>query len=275
MLTSIDFHSAAVIIGALALAAGLAGFLAGLFGIGGGAIYVPVLYQLYQWLQVPEAVAMHLAVGTSIATIVPTSLRSLYAHLSREAVDRRLLKEWCIAVPAGSIAGAFLAASASSVTLRAIFAALAFVISLKLLFGRIEWTLGKDLPGKAGRSLAGVIIGFSSALIGIGGGVLNNTFMTLYGRPMIQSVATSAGVGALIAVPGVATYIFGGWGDPLLPPFSLGFVSLTTLVVVAPMSLIAVPFGAALAHKLSRRTLEIGFGIFLVLVALRFAISLS
>ena len=275
MMSSIDLPSLAAVIGALALAAGLAGFLAGLFGIGGGAIYVPVLYQLYQWLEVPEAVAMHLAVGSSIAIIVPTSLRSLYAHLSRDAVDRRLLKEWCIAVPAGSIAGAFLAASASSVTLRAIFAVLAFTISLKLLFGRIEWKLGDDLPGLAGRSAMGVLIGALSALIGIGGGVLNNTFMTLYGRPMIQAVATSAGVGALIAIPGVVTYIFGGWGDPLLPPFSLGYVSLATLAIVAPMSLLAVPFGAALAHKLSRRKLEVGFGLFLLIVAIRFGISLS
>ncbi|MDY8109873.1 sulfite exporter TauE/SafE family protein [Fulvimarina sp. 2208YS6-2-32] len=274
MIDAFDYQSLAAIVGALALAAALAGFLAGLFGIGGGAIYVPVLYQTYQWLAIPETVAMHVAVGTSIAIIVPTSVRSLAAHLSRDAVDRTLLKEWLVAVPAGSIAGAVLAASASSVTLRGIFAVLAFVIALKLLFGRIEWTIGKALPGLAGRSLAGVLIGFLSALIGIGGGVLNNTFMTLYGRPMIQAVATSAGVGALIAIPGVLTYVYGGWGEPDLPPYSLGFVSLATVALIAPVSLVAVPLGASLAHRLSRRKLEVGFGLFLLVVAARFAISL-
>ncbi|RFC66084.1 sulfite exporter TauE/SafE family protein [Fulvimarina endophytica] len=274
MFQTVDLHTILVVGGALALASGLAGFLAGLFGIGGGAIYVPVLYQTYQWIGISEAVAMHVAVGTSIAIIVPTSLRSLFAHMKHDAVDRRLLKEWCIAVPAGSVTGAFLAASASSTTLRAVFAALALAIGLKLLFGRIEWTLGRDLPGLAGRSIAGVLIGFLSALIGIGGGVLNNTFMTLWGRPMIQAVATSAGVGALIAVPGVVTYVVGGWNDPLLPPYSLGYVSLATVALIAPLSLIAVPLGAGLAHRLSRRRLEIGFGIFLMIVAARFAYSL-
>ena len=259
----------------LALAAALAGFLAGLFGIGGGAIYVPVLYQTYQWLDVPESVAMHLAVGTSIAIIVPTSLRSLVAHLKRDAVDRKLLKEWLIAVPLGSIAGALFAAGASSAALRAIFAVLAGLIALKLLAGRITWQIGRDLPGLAGRSVAGLLIGFLSALIGIGGGVLNNTFMTLYGRPMIQAVATSAGVGALISLPGLVTYILGGWDDPLLPALSLGYVSLSSVALIAPVSLIAVPAGASLAHRLSRRHLEIGFGIFLVIVAARFAYSLA
>ncbi|TFF25314.1 sulfite exporter TauE/SafE family protein [Jiella endophytica] len=258
----------------LLAAAAAAGFLAGLFGIGGGAIFVPVLYQTFESLGVSHLVSMHLAVGSSIAIIVPTSLRSLHSHLKRDVVDTALLRQWIIAVPLGAVAGAFLASIASSAELRAIFAVLAFTLGLKMLIGRLSIQLGEDLPGGIGRSLAGFVIGVLSALMGIGGGVLNNTFMTLYGRPIHQAVATSAGVGALIAVPGLLAYVIGGWGDAALPPYSLGFVNLFAVAVVAPASILAVPLGASLAHKLSRRQLELGFGCFLLTVAIRFAWSL-
>ncbi|MEX6508267.1 sulfite exporter TauE/SafE family protein [Jiella sp. M17.18] len=258
----------------LIAAALVAGFLAGLFGIGGGAIYVPVLYQTFEGLGIPHAVTMHLAIGSSIAIIVPTSLRSLMAHWKKGAVDRKLLKEWVVAVPLGAVAGALVAAAASSGELRAIFAVLAFLLGLKLILGRITFMLGTDLPGLAGRSIAGFAIGVLSALMGIGGGVLNNTFMTLYGRPMIQAVATSAGVGALISVPGLLAYIVGGWGEAGLPPVSLGYVSVLAVLLVAPVSILVVPLGASLAHRLTRRQLELGFGCFLLIVAARFAYSL-
>ena len=271
---ALDASTIATLAATLLAAAALAGFLAGLFGIGGGAIYVPILYQVFEGLGVSHAVTMHLAIGSSLGVIVPTSIRSLAAHWKREAVDWKLLREWLVAVPLGAIAGAAVAAVASSEALRGIFAGLAFVLGLKLVFGRISVTIGSDLPGLAGRSLAGFVIGLLSSLMGIGGGVLNNTFMTLYGRPMIQAVATSAGVGVLISIPGLVSYVVGGWGDPALPPFSLGFVSLVVVFIVAPASILAVPFGAALAHRLSRRQLELGFGTFLLIVAARFVYSL-
>ena len=258
----------------LLVAAAAAGFLAGLFGIGGGAIFVPVLYQTFEGLGVAHSVSMHLAVGSSIAIIVPTSVRSLMAHAKKDAVDKTLLKQWLVAVPLGAVVGALVAAAASSEELRGIFAALAFLLGLKLLIGRVGFTLGTDLPGLVGRSIAGFTIGLLSSLMGIGGGVLNNTFMTLYGRPMIQAVATSAGVGALISVPGLVTYVVGGWGEPALPAFSFGYVNILAVLLVAPASILVVPVGAALAHKLTRRQLELGFGCFLMIVAARFAYSL-
>ena len=273
-MTLLDGASLVPLILTLLVAAGIAGFLAGLFGIGGGAIFVPVLYQTFENLGVSHQVSMHLAVGSSIAIIVPTSLRSLASHLKRGAVDMVLLKQWLVVVPLGAVAGAMLASMASSEELRAIFAILAFLFGLKMLIGRLQAQLGSDLPGVVGRSIAGFLIGVLSALMGIGGGVLNNNFMTLYGRPIHQAVATSAGVGALIAVPGLLAYVFGGWGDALLPSGSLGFVNLFAVLVVAPASILAVPFGASLAHKLSRRQLEIGFGCFLLIAAARFAWSL-
>ncbi|MBP0616185.1 sulfite exporter TauE/SafE family protein [Jiella mangrovi] len=258
----------------LLAAAAAAGFLAGLFGIGGGAIFVPVLYQTFETLGISHLVTMHLAVGSSIAIIVPTSLRSLNSHLKRGAVDMALLRHWIVAIPLGAVAGALLASIASSTELRAIFAVLAFALGVKMLIGRLSIQLGADLPTGLARPAAGFVIGLLSALMGIGGGVLNNTFMTLYGRPIHQAVATSAGVGALIAVPGLVAYVVGGWGDTALPAFSLGFVNLFAVAIVAPASILAVPLGATLAHRLSRRQLELGFGSFLLIVAARFAWSL-
>ncbi|NDV85300.1 TSUP family transporter [Aurantimonas aggregata] len=271
---SFDLASLLALLIPILIAAAAGGFLAGLFGIGGGAIYVPILYQTFETLGVDHAVTMHLAVGSSIAIIVPTSVRSLVAHWRKDVVDWRLLREWTVAVPLGAIAGVVFATYASSETLRGIFAVLATILGIKMLFGRVPYVVAQDLPGLAGRSVAGFAIGVFSALMGIGGGVLNNTFMTLFNRPMIQAVATSAGVGALISIPGLVAYIVGGWGDPLLPPYSFGFVSLAAVAIIAPASILAVPGGAALAHRLSRRQLEIGFGCFLLLVAARFIYSL-
>ena len=249
---------------------GFAGVLAGLFGVGGGAIFVPVLYHTFIGLDVDPAIAMHLSIGTSLAIIVPTSLRSLAAHRLHDAVDMNLLREWVIAVPLGVVAGALIAAAASAGELKVIFAGIAFLLGIKMIIGKLPLQLGTDLPGLAGRSVAGVVIGILSSLMGIGGGVLNNTFMSAYGRSMHQAVATSSGVGVLIAIPGLIAYAVVGWGDPRLPPFSLGDISLTAALACAPAALLTAPFGARLAHRLSKRQLELGFGLFLMSVALQF-----
>jgi len=252
----------------------VSGLLAGIFGIGGGAVMVPVLYQGLSFLGVDEAVRMHLSVATSLAVIVPTSIRSFLAHKKRGAVDMDLLKSWLIPVPVGVIIAAIVAASLSGAALRGVFAAIALVVGLRLLFNRESWRLGSDIPPNPVRAIAGLIIGFLSTLMGIGGGVLNNTFMTLFGRPIHQAVATSAGVGVLISIPGVIGYIWAGWNDALLPPFSAGFVNILGVLLVIPVSVFAAPYGVKIAHALSKRQLEIAFGLFLLFVAARFALSL-
>ncbi len=252
----------------------VSGLLAGIFGIGGGAVIVPVLYQGLTFLGVDEAVRMHVSVGTSLAVIVPTSLRSFLAHYKRGAVDLDLLRAWVVAVPLGVMVASIVAASISGATLRGIFAAIACGVGLRLLFNRETWRLGSTLPGNPVRAVVGVLIGFLSTLMGIGGGVLNNTFMTLFGRPIHQAVATSAGVGVLISIPGIFGYVWAGWNDPLLPPFSAGFVNLVGVALVIPVSVIAAPLGVRIAHTLTRRQLEFGFGLFLLFVAARFALTL-
>ena len=259
---------------ALLVAGVVAGFLAGLFGIGGGAVLVPVFYQMLTALDVPEAVRTHIAVGTSLAIIVPTSLRSFYGHYQRGAVDMQVLRSFAFAVPAGVIVASIITAWISGAGLRLIFAALALLFAVKRLFGRDDWRFGNDIPANPLRSVIGFVIGFFSTFMGIGGGIFNNTFMTLYGRPMLQAVATSSGVGVLISIPGIIGYIWAGWGAAGLPPFSIGFVNLLMMAVTVPLTLLVAPLGVKLAHQLPKRKLEIGFGIFLIIVAVRFFVSL-
>ena len=252
----------------------IAGFLAGLFGIGGGAILVPVFYQMLGALGVDESVRMHVSVGTSLAIIVPTSLRSFQAHYRRGAVDMDLLRSYLVPVPIGVIAASLIAAYLSSANLRIIFAVLVLVIAAKLLFAKDNWKLGSGVPKGWPRAVAGFFIGLASTFMGIGGGVLNNTFMSLFGHQMITAVATSAGVGVLISIPGTIGYIWAGWGAAGLPLYSLGFVNLLMFAVIVPMTLLIAPLGVRMAHTLSKRQLEVGFGIFLVIVSVRFFVSL-
>jgi uncharacterized protein len=260
---------------ALAGAGAVAGFLAGLFGIGGGAILVPVFYQLFGLLHIDDAVRMHLSVGTSLAIIVPTSIRSFMAHRKRGAVDQQLLGSWILPVPLGVVSASVVAASVSSAGLRAIFALIAILVGLRMLLNRQHWRLGSILPGNPVRAIVGWLIGLLSGLMGIGGGVLNNTFMTLYGRPVHQAVATSAGVGVLIAIPGLFGYIWAGWGADGLPQFSTGYINWAVVALIIPITLLIAPLGVRFAHALDKRQLEIGFGCFMLSVAARFFYSLT
>lgn len=259
---------------ALMGAGAVAGLLAGVFGIGGGAVLVPVLYQFLGILGVEEAVRMHISVGTSLAVIVPTSWRSFSSHRAKGAVDEELLKNYLIAVPAGVVLGSLVASGISANGLKAIFAVIALIVALKMLFGKESWRVATDLPGKVGRSIAGVFIGLFSTLMGIGGGVLNNTFMTLFNRPIHQAVATSSGVGVLISIPGTIGYMLAGWGKEGLPDFSLGYVNLLAVALIIPITIMVAPIGVKIAHALPKNILSRAFGAFLIIVAIRFALAL-
>lgn len=263
-------------LGLALLASGLiAGFLAGMFGIGGGAVLVPVLYQFLTVLGVDESVRMHVSVATSLGIIVPTSIRSFMAHKKRGAADLELLKSWLIPLPLGVVAASLVAAHVSGGGLKAIFAGIALVLGLRMLMDKPHWRLGSDIPGAPVRPLCGFGIGFFSTLMGIGGGVMNNTFMTLYGRPIHQAVATSSGTGLMISVPGTIGLIWAGWGAAGLPPFSAGYVNLLGVAMIIPVTTFAAPFGVKVAHALPRRKMEIFFGCFLLVVAARFLLSLN
>jgi len=269
-LTELAWLAAAVIVAGV-----ITGLLAGLFGIGGGAVIVPVLYEVFRLLGVPDEVRMQLCIGTSIAIIVPTAIRSYLAHREKGLVVPGVIKVWAVPAVLGVVCGAIIAALAPADVFKIAFVVIATFIASKFLFAGDRWNLGNELPSSMTMRLYGFGIGLGSSLMGVSGGSLSNIVLTLYGKPLHNAVATSAGLGVPITIVGALGYIAAGWPhQPLLPPLSLGFVSLIGLVLMAPLSSLTAPYGARLAHKLSRRALEIAFAIFLLLVSLRFVASL-
>jgi uncharacterized protein len=253
----------------------LVGILAGLFGIGGGAIIVPVLYEVFRVLGVPEEVRIQLCIGTSLAIIVPTTVRSYLGHKKKGAVIPEVVRLWALPAFVGVAIGSLTASVAPAPVFKIAFLAFASFIAVRMLFGGERWRLGDKLPGRGILAIYGFITGLVSALVGVSGGAISNAVLTLYGRPMHQAVGTSAGVGVPITIAGTIGYMLAGWSHMAqLPPLSIGFVSLVGFVLMAPVSSYTTSYGVRLAHWLPRRKLEIAFGIFLIAVALRFAASL-
>jgi uncharacterized protein len=251
------------------------GLLAGLFGIGGGAVIVPVLFEVFRLLGVPEEVRMQLCVGTSLAIIVPTTVRSYRAHRAKGLVIQAVMRSWAVPAVIGVAAGSVTAAFAPAQVFKLAFVVIAGVIAAKLLAGRGTWVLARSLPGRAGMAGCGFLVGLASSLMGISGGSIATMIMTLYGLPIHNAVATSAGLGVPIAIAGTVGYLIAGLPHQAqLPPLSIGFVSVIGVVMIAPISSWIAPLGARLAHALPRRRLEIAFGLFLIAASLRFVVSL-
>lgn len=249
----------------------IAGTVAGLLGVGGGIVLVPVLYQALGFLGVDEAVRMPLAVGTSLATIVPTSIRSTLSHNKKGSVDWQILRAWALPTCAGVLIGTWLADLVGGKGLTGVFAAGAGALGLFMLLGREEWRLGTDVPKGAESWPLGLANGCLSVMMGIGGGTFGVTVMTLFGATIHRAVATAAGFGLIIAVPGAVGMIVSGWNAQGLPPYSLGYVSLLGLALIVPATIVATPWGVALAHSLKPRALRLAFGMFLCLTAARMA----
>src|SRR5215510_1109553 len=259
----------------LVVAAGLfTGILAGLFGVGGGAVIVPALYEVFRVLDVPADIRMQLCIGSSLAIIVPTTTRSYFAHRVMGAVIPQVVRLWSPPAVVGVAVGSLVAAWAPGALFKIAFVIFAAFVSAKMFVGR-NWSLGASLPGRPAQRGFGFLTGLVSSLVGVSGGSISNAALTLYGIPIHQAVATSAGIGVPITIVGTVGYVLAGWRFmPVLPPLSLGFVSLIAVVLVAPISSLAAPHGARMAHRLSRRQLEIAFGVFLILASLRFIASL-
>jgi len=261
---------------AAAIAGGgvLTGIMAGLFGIGGGAVIVPVLYEVFGALGVTEDVRMQLCIGTSLAIIVPTTFRSYFTHRSKNIGVDDVVRKWTLPAIAGVATGAAVAAVAPATVFKVAFAVIAGVIAIKLLFGRESWRIADDLPHGPRLLPFGYLIGLSSSLMGVSGGSVANIIMMLYGKTIHTAVATSAGLGVPIAVAGTIGFMLAGLPhQSLMPPLSIGYVSFIGFVVMAPISSYVAGFGARLAHKTPRRRLEIIFGLFLATVAVRFVVA--
>lgn len=260
----------------------LSGFLAGIFGIGGGAVLVPVFYECFRLAGVPLEVRMPLCIGTSLAIIIPTSIASFRAHYRRGAVDMEILKLWWVPIVIGVIAGSLTARVAPERLFKIVFVCVAWSAALRLFLARDNWKFGDEVPTGLAMRVYGFFIGLLSTLMGVGGGLFANLLMTFYGRPIHQAVATSSALAVLISIPGALGYVYAGWPAAarfpevaaLQMPFSLGYVSLVGALVVMPTTLITAPLGVRVAHALSKRKLEVAFGCYLFLVGGRFVISL-
>jgi uncharacterized protein len=271
-------------LGLLLVAVGaLAGFLAGVFGIGGGAVLVPVFYECFRLAGVPLEVRMPLCVGTSLAVIIPTSIRSFRAHYLRGAVDMEILKAWWIAILLGVLAGSVTARYAPERLFKYVFVCVAWTATLRLWLARESWKLGDEMPKGILMKIYGSAVGILATLMGVGGGLFSNLLMTFYGRPIHQAVATSSALAVLVSIPGAIGYMYAGWPvaarfpnvTALQMPLAVGYVSLIGAILVMPTSLWTAPLGVKAAHAMSKRTLEIAFGCYLFIVGLRFVISLA
>jgi uncharacterized membrane protein YfcA len=270
-LAELAWLAVAVVVGGV-----VSGILAGLFGIGGGAIIVPVLYEVFGFLGVSDEVRMQLCIGTSIAIIVPTTYWSYQAHLAKGAVLQGVVRRWAVPAICGVAVGALTAALAPGPVFKVAFVVIATFIALKLLFARESWRLGEDLPQGPLMSAYGFVVGLCSSLMGVSGGSMSNLVLSLYGKPIHNTVATSSGVGVPITIAGTIGYMLAGLPhQSQMPPLSIGFVSLIGVALMAPVSSFTAKYGARLAHALSRRRLEVAFGVFLLLVSARFLYSLN
>jgi uncharacterized membrane protein YfcA len=250
-----------------------AGIIAGLMGIGGGLVLVPVLYHLLDTVGVADGVRIKVAVGTSLATIVATAWSSASAHWRQGNVDSGFLKSYGPVIVAGVLLGSALAAYLKGPVLTVVFAVVACVLALQMALGNPDWKLGERMPGGLPKLAIGTVIGMLSALMGIGGGTMTVPVMTMFGSSVHRAVGTAAAMGFLIGVPGALGFVVGGWGNPDLPPYSFGFVSLIGLALIVPTSVVCAPFGARLALRLDRKVLRRIFAVFLTITATRMLVA--
>jgi uncharacterized membrane protein YfcA len=275
MVGGIPLSELAFLAGVIVAGGVITGLLAGLFGIGGGAIIVPVLYEVFRVFGVPEDVRMQLCVGTSLAIILPTNLRSYLTHRRYGAVLMEVVRTWWLPSVIGVAMGALIAAFAPGAVLKLAFVLVTGAIGLKLLLGRDDWRISNEMPGLAVMTGYGFVLGLLSSLIGVSGGSISTMFMSLHGRVIHNVVATSAALGVPITIAGTVGYMLAGLPQPgTMPPLSIGYVSLIGFALMAPVSSFTAPYGARLSHALSKRRLEVAFAIFLLTTSMRFLFSL-
>lgn len=258
----------------LALAAGLlatgavAGTLAGLLGVGGGIVIVPVLSWVLALIAFPAEISQHMAVATSLATIIPTAISSTRAHRAKGAVDDALIRRWGPAIVIGALIGGLAARYISGDVLRLVFGVVALIVAINMAIPK-TLVVGSSLPKGAGAQPIPLFIGTFSALMGIGGGTLAVPVQSAWSVPVHRAVGTAAAFGLLIAIPGTAGFIWAGWGRADLPPLSLGYVSLPAAAAIVPTTWIFAPVGARLAHAINQSALKRAFALFLAITALR------
>ncbi|MCV6586357.1 MAG: sulfite exporter TauE/SafE family protein [Marinibacterium sp.] len=256
------------LLGFMLVIGAFAGVLAGLLGVGGGIVLVPAFFYLFTSLGYGGDQVMQLCLGTSLATIVVTSIRSLQSHHRKGAVDWDILKGWAPGIAVGAVLGGFAASGLRTEALQVIFGVLAMAVGLYLGFGKAGWQIAPAMPRGPARIAWSGVLGFLSVLMGIGGGSFGVPTMTLHGVPIHRAVATAAGFGLAISLPALPGFLTVSIPDAVRPPLTVGAINLPAFAVVIAMTLIFTPYGARLAHAMDPKPLKRVFAVFLVLVAL-------
>ena len=267
---SISINEVIYLLTVLAAAAAVAGFMAGLLGVGGGIIMVPALYYAFTVLGFDIVTRMHLSVGTSLAIIIPTSIISTKTHMEHDAVDFKMVKSFGIFIVLGVIAGTFLVVNLETPTLILFFSIFAFMTGLFFIFLREQLVENPKRISDAVKNISGILIGFISVPLGIGGGSLMVPFMRTIGYDIRKSIGTAAATGFLIALSGTITMIMGGKIiNNINTPYSLGYINILGFIVFVPVTMIMARIGAKAVYKISKRILSKIFGTFLIIVSIR------
>ena len=267
---SISINEIIYLLTVLAAAAAVAGFMAGLLGVGGGIIMVPALYYAFTVLGFDIVTRMHLSVGTSLAIIIPTSIISTKTHMEHNAVDFKMVKSFGIFIVLGVIAGTFLVVNLNTPTLILFFSIFAFITGLFFIFLREKLVENPKRISDVVKNISGIFIGFISVPLGIGGGSLMVPFMRTIGYDIRKSIGTAAATGFLIAVSGTITMVLGGKIiNNINTPYSLGYINLLGFIVFVPVTMIMARIGAKAVYKISKKILSKIFGTFLIIVSIR------
>ena len=252
----------------------IGGVLAGLLGVGGGIVIVPVLYNVLPFFGIEDDIRMHVAIGTSLATIIPTSISSARSHYKKGAIDVELLKKWGPWILLGVIGGTILATIVGAFVLTLVFAVLALIVAGNMAFRPDNVHLSESLPKTPFKQMIAIFIGWFSSMMGIGGGTFTVPILTLFNYPIRNAVGTAAAIGLIIAIPGTIGFLISGLEVPNLPAGNIGYVNILGFFVIAPMTIIFAPIGAKIAHSINTGLLKKLFAFFLFATSLRMFYSL-
>lgn len=265
----IDLVSLAILVTGLAFAGVIAGIIAGLLGVGGGIIMVPAMALAFGLLGFDPEVYHHVAVGTSLAVIISTGYASAKAHHKKQSVMIDIVKLWSVPIVLASLAGGLMARLYSGDLLRLIFGVVALFVAINTVLPLQQKLMSRLSESRITHRFSAFVVGYVSALMGIGGGSLSVPTLSAFGHAIHKAVGTGAALGVLIAIPGALGFVVSGWTVEGRPPFSLGYINVPAMLIVGVIATLVAPLGAALAHRLDQRQLKLGFAVFLILVSLR------
>lgn len=252
----------------------IGGLIAGLFGVGGGIVIVPILFWIFTSLNFPNEILMHMAIGSSLATIIPTSISSARAHYHRGSIEIDIIKKWAPGIFLGAIIGGLSGKYFSVNELKYLFASIAFLVALNMFF-KEPLRLGNKFPkSRLLNIIMSSLIGLVSSLMGVGAGTLGVPALVALSVPIHKAIGTAAALGLFIAVPATLGLAFSGFNIPNRPPMSIGYVNLIAFFIMFPLTVFFAPVGVKLAHRINQRALKSIFGIFLIITSIKMLSSI-